>query len=235
MMLKLCLLLLFVLVGCRENLVQGLSESRAQRMYLTLARAGVDVERKLSSDGSWLLSVESGDISRSMAVLNQNYLLLPPSGEIKKSANLLSTSEERRRIQQIEVIDEIEASLLRIPGMLEVRLHLPPPQATEPIAQNIPLCASVLIFTNHEFKTPEADLKGLIAGATALSESCIKVINTSILETAHMRIEEAYAREPSVKEPFFASNRGMNNVFLALGLTSLFFGSLLIFKRVRHA
>jgi type III secretion protein J len=175
----LCLLLW----GCGVELEHGLDERQANQIAALLGEQGLSPD-KLRDEGadSWKIVVPRAELGRAYALL-ESYDL-PHRGrrgvdELLAERGLLpSAGEEHTRLEAARAA-ELERTLERVPGVVCARVHLALPDPGRLDGTPAPPRASVLLRTQGQIGIAEAQVRALVAGATAgLSRDAVEVIIT---------------------------------------------------------
>src|SRR5690606_3888992 len=141
-----------LLAACsRSTLYTDLEEQQANQVMAALLAAGVAAEKApAASKKGWEVQVEKADFSYAMQVLDANGL---PG----------SAREERARYKCGQQ-QEIEATLMRIDGVVDARVHVAIPE-DDPLGRNPrEASASVVIYElpGYELRNRETDVKVLV-------------------------------------------------------------------------
>jgi type III secretion protein J len=168
-----CLLACLVLGlnACAVPIEDGLDDAEANRVFVALDRAGIDVSKAPDPgvEGKWRLTVAESDVARSLTVLRDEGLPRHETPGVLDSIGKgsLVPSEAAEHAQLIAAIaSELERSLEGIDGILLARVHLNVPPAG-PLRDLGPArgTASVLIEHRGAIAPISADsVQRLVAG-----------------------------------------------------------------------
>ncbi len=158
-----------LLAACsRSTLYTDLEEQQANQVMAALLAAGVAAEKApAASKKGWEVQVEKADFSYAMQVLDANGL--PGSARVtlcdvfRKEGFASSALEERARYKCGQQ-QEIEATLMRIDGVVDARVHVAIPE-DDPLGRNPrEASASVVIYElpGYELRNRETDVKVLV-------------------------------------------------------------------------
>ena len=109
--------------GCREPIAHGVTEERANRARLLLARAGITASTE-QNGASWNVSVPRSDLNRAIEIITRGRILREEPQLDSAPAGLTVTGDERERAAEREQTRLLEHSLQLLPGVLEARVHL---------------------------------------------------------------------------------------------------------------
>lgn len=220
------LAVLSCLGACDVALHHDLSEPQADELTLALEVEGIAAEKR--SDGgrqSWTVRVDRADRERALRVMRdaglprraaQGFEALYPRAGLMPSAH-----EERVRLQTATA-GELERSLRRMPGVLDVRVHLVLPEAPRlgfPPSAPDPPRASVLVKARRDASLSEEDIRAIVTGAVArMSEDAVQVVVTPI-DAAQVR--DAGAPEALTRlGPWRVARGSVRSLRLSLGALS---------------
>lgn len=189
--------------SCRETIAHNLDEARANRGQLLLTRSGIRAEKVRDGTG-WGLSVPTGELLRALEIITKGRVVRDPSPESEPGSSFVSTSEERERAAERELMAALEHSLELLPGVLEARVHLRGiaqrgtvstdllarsgvvPQSAAAGAENgfrsrmqrRAGTASVLLIVDGEATLDESTVTRIVAGGSGIAPSEIATVIT---------------------------------------------------------
>ncbi len=175
------LLILTLCSGCQEQIIHDLGEHDANRVYVVLARAGISAE-KVSQAGTWSIAVSSNKVTDALTALDDSRVLVRSKAVRASGGGGLLQSREQRLLEIEESLSEtLQDTLLRIPGVLEARVHLrlEASRTIDKAARDQGKSASVLIVATRETIPSEDKVKALVAGAAAMEPSAVTVVTTT--------------------------------------------------------
>ena len=167
-----------MLCGCREKIMHNLSERDANSVLTTLSDPSIEARKEIQTDGNWVISVASSQTLRALQLVDQQRTLRPRSQASRKPVGLLASREEQLFQYERSLSEEIEETLLRIEGVLDVRLHLNLPVRDPLLGRQLEEDSggSALIIKENETQMNQAELAKLIAGAAGLDQDKVHVV-----------------------------------------------------------
>lgn len=183
---------LAVLVGCGEPLQHGLEESEANAMVVSLNNQGVEARkvRDPADDERWAVEVPSDQRVQAWSILQQEGFPRPEAGgfaDFYPGGGLIPTAKEERVVLQYATAQELQASLLRVDGIIDAHVHLVLPEqprvrlADDDVSQPR---ASVLVQWQRSEEGPPLDaeaIRQLVSGAVEnLSAESVHVVMTPV-------------------------------------------------------
>lgn len=173
-----------VLVGCASPVAGGLDDGQADRIVLTLARAGIEAQKESDSatDGKVAVTVAHDDATRALAVLADEGLPAPAAragvDALGKDELVPSVDAERAKLAAA-LSAELEKSLESIDGVLRARVHLNLPDA-DPLRDGVPPKSSAsVLLTTRPGPSPiaiDAVQKLVAAGSPSLAPQDVAVV-----------------------------------------------------------
>lgn len=182
LVLRALLVSIFVLAGCKEQIVHNLSESDANRVVTTLAQASIRSAKLKQADGQWSISVDSEQSVEALRYLGDQRLLRDGGEKPLAEASVLGSREDQRFHYERALSQEIGKTLAGIPGVLDARVHLNLPLTDPLFGQPIDSkagSASVLVVSRDGAVTRE-DIALLVAGASGVAVKQISVLITKV-------------------------------------------------------
>lgn len=146
------------LVGCKEELFAKLPEPQANEVLAALAEGKIDAAKERVDEQSWRVSVDKDRIGEALVYLRDRGLPVkqsPQMGEIFKKDGMISTPTEERARYKWALEEGIAATLRRIEGVTDARVHVAMPN-NDPLS-NRPLPPSAAVFIKHR-QTLDVDL-----------------------------------------------------------------------------
>ncbi|CAM3212605.1 type III secretion inner membrane ring lipoprotein SctJ [Pseudomonas plecoglossicida] len=140
---------LLLLVGCRVELYQGLSQKEANEMLALLATEGISASKETDKSGKTKVIVDDAKIARAIEVLKREGLPREAYSSLKdvfpKDSLISSPLEERARLNYAKA-QELSKTLSEIDGVLTARVHVVLPEEREGLGKKTsPASASVFI------------------------------------------------------------------------------------------
>jgi type III secretion protein J len=159
------------LAGCAVPIEAGLDDTEANRVFVALDRASIEVSKEPDpgAEGKWRVSVAESDVARALTVMHNEGLPRQETPGILDSVGKgsLVPSEAAEHAQLIAAIaSELERSLQGIDGILVARVHLNVPAAS-PLRDLAPPRGTASVLLEHRGAIPpiSADsVQRLVAG-----------------------------------------------------------------------
>jgi type III secretion protein J len=157
---RLCALLLCcaALVGCKEELFAKLPEAQANEVLAALAEGRIVAAKDRVDEQNWRISVDKDRVGEALVYLRDRGLpqrQSPQMGEVFKKDGMISTPTEERARYKWALEESIAATLRRIEGVTDARVHVAMPH-NDPLS-NRPLPTSAAVFVKHR-NTLDVDL-----------------------------------------------------------------------------
>lgn len=198
-----------LVVGCQEQVYHGLRERQANRLVVALEQEGVsaDKTRDASSEGTWTVTVPSGQKVRAWKLLEARGLPAPKTDgfdEFYPTGGLIPTASEERILYQYATSQELRETLLKIDPVVDAQVNLVLPEEPRVQLSNTevePPRSSVLVKyrpveTTNRDKPPVSidEIERLVAGGVER------------LERENVDVVLSAARNPvaNVEQPDFA-------------------------------
>jgi type III secretion protein J len=138
------------LTGCKDVLFAKLSEPQANEVLAALSEARIDASKERVDDLNWKLNVDTQRLGEALVYLRDRGLperLAPTMGEVFKKDGMISTPTEERARYAWALQESIAATLRRIDGVTEVRVHVAMPD-NDPLSDH-PVATSASVFVKH--------------------------------------------------------------------------------------
>jgi type III secretion protein J len=137
-----------LLAGCKETLFARLTEPQANEVVAALAEARIEVAKSRIDENTWQIEVEGGQIGQALVMLRNRGLPSQPTaslGDVFKKDGMISSPQEERARYAFALQEGISATLRRIDGVVDARVHVVIPQ-NDPLSSRVmPATASVLM------------------------------------------------------------------------------------------
>jgi type III secretion protein J len=176
--------------GCDVTLLRALSREEADDAVRVLDRSGV-VGHVVTEDGAdgagarWRLEVDSASVAAGVAALNASRNRALDARDVKDAAPVpasawIETPSEERTRHASELSARLERSLLRLPGVIEARVHITLPFGMHSLREaQTPPAASALVVRAKDSESVAAPASELIAGAVpGLSAKSVRIVET---------------------------------------------------------
>lgn len=160
------------LAACQQDLYSNLSEADANQMLATLLANGIVVEKTAKGKEGFTLVVESRDMLRAIAVLNDAGLPKNTSesiGKVFQKSGIMSSPFEERVRYIYALSEEVAHTLSKIDGVVTARVHIvlpDAPQLGQPVKPS-----SAAVFIKHQ---PGVDLDFFVPQIRRLVSSSIE-------------------------------------------------------------
>lgn len=160
-------------MGCQATLESGLDEAQADAVVVALHAQGIGAEKVAGAgnDAGFEVKVSTEDVGPALRVLREAGLPAarePGIHEVFGSGGLIPTATEERARLAMALAGELAATLERIDGVLDARVHVALPDRRLGLMDDAPQRprASVLL-KHHRGDAPyeEAAVQALVAGA----------------------------------------------------------------------
>src|SRR5580700_4711118 len=153
-----CPLVFLFLAACSLPIEAGLDDGEANRVFVALDHAGIDVSKEPdpAAEGRWRVSVSENDVARALTVMRDEGLPRRDTPGVLDSIGKgsLVPSEAAEHAQLIAAIaSELERSLQGIDGVLAARVHLNVPSAS-PLRDLAPPRGTASVLLEHRGATP---------------------------------------------------------------------------------
>lgn len=160
-------LLMFTLTACKEALHSRLSEPEANEVLAVLSEAGIAASKQRIDDSNYQVDVDGADLQRALLILRSEGLppvRHPTMGEVFKKEGLVSTANEERIRYLYALSEELAATLRKIDGVVDARVHVVIPFNDPLSTRTVPSSASVFIKhrPNVDLGTISASVKDLV-------------------------------------------------------------------------
>lgn len=157
------------LPGCRESLHHDIDERAANEVVVVLAQTGVIARKEPRAEGRWDVSVPATQHARALEVLASTGLprreiAVPEAG----GSALVPTADQESQRRARALAADLERTLLSMPGVLDVRVHLvlPAPAARFDPQAAAPPRASIVLAHRADLAAPELDaIRAIVQGA----------------------------------------------------------------------
>lgn len=168
--------------GCRDGVVHGMDESRANRVELLLDRAGIDAVKRKDGSG-WTVDVPAARYTAALELIERSRVMYrdePAPPEVGRG--ITSSADERDRARDRDTMWQLERSIERIPGVLEARAHVRGSSRARADGVVAPPSAAVLVALSPGTNLDPTIIRRLVAGGAGLALDRVEVISVSIPE-----------------------------------------------------
>lgn len=174
----LCLVLLTI-VGCREQLIQNVSEQQANRLMTRLNDKEIRSRKRRQAENLWAVEVDQGDLPAAMREMQKLRLIREASPGSSEGASVVSSRDQQRFAFERSLSAEIEQTLSSFDGVLEARTHLNLPQVDPLFGKVVPGArgsGGVFLIVEGTLKFSREDIAHLVAGAAGIKAEDISVL-----------------------------------------------------------
>lgn len=181
-----------LLGACREEVVHGIDESRANRIVAALANLEIDATKKRESDGGWTILVNQRDSSRVIRTLSERRLLPIERSPSDAGDGMLPSREGQSFRLERRMSAGIEDTLRSVRGILDARVHLNLGVQRDLFDPRLPVgdgkSGSVLLIVTPEYNVPLIDIAALVGQASGIHPKAVAVVHS--IEGATLPLQE---------------------------------------------
>jgi type III secretory pathway lipoprotein EscJ len=166
------------LAACDVTLLREVPPDQAERLLHELDRSGIVARAASETSGGTRIDVDPASVPTAVALLEQRRCELQEGAPVK-AAWLETLSAERAR-QAAALSRELESSLLRLPSVLEARVHVSMASGPASLPEaRTPAVASVLLVRTASAGSQAQTARELVAGAVpGLAPIAVRVVET---------------------------------------------------------
>ncbi len=189
-----------VLVGCKSEVYQGLTETQANAMMSVLLKNGI-VPEKASTKEGYTLSVENDKIAQTLELMREANL--PRSdyenmGQIFSAKGMISSATEEQARMTYALSQELSETFSQIDGVLTSRVHVV--LGKEDLASGKSTPASSAVFLRH---TPESQAPNLVPRIRELCANAVPGLDQANVSVMLVPVRETIsvpmAADPAVE------------------------------------
>lgn len=177
------MLLLVCSAGCKETVLHGIDESRANQLSILLDQIGI-ASSKHASGPNWDLRVARSDLGPALRAIENSRMLTRGENRHKpQESSFIPSDNQQLQAAERQLSWSIEETLERIPGVVEAKVHLwlnKPTQFGLSAQDNSARSASALLLTEPTAALNLVELKLLLAGATGAPQNAISIVTYPI-------------------------------------------------------
>lgn len=224
------ILCVFLMTGCKEQIIHNLEEVDANKMVTALHNAGIEVEKKIQPDGRWSIAVDEKSSMKALRLLEDKRVLRAPSKSSVLKGSVIASREAQKFEYERGLSQEIENTLLSLDGVLEARVHLnlpTPDPLLGKIAGNTSGTGSVLVVTNGELDLGTEHIAKLVSGASGISADKISVLASKAKSIA----EHEVVNMPLASQESASALHSKVYLVAAMGLGIFILGSFALNRR----
>ncbi len=183
--LLICLLLL--LCSCTERIVSSVNELKANKIIIALHKYGIKAE-KVKDGTNWAIEVPKAKSTRALEILALSRFL-NSEPEPETSSGFVQTKKELNHFLERKLARSIEQTLIRMPHVMEARVHINNYSKSEFGKKQEKQTASVLVVVDEEDSIKEENIKNIVSGASGLSREGVMVVAVKEQEPKSLNIE----------------------------------------------
>ncbi len=220
--------MLYGVAGCKEEILHDLDELRANRVQLALSQSGVDAYKK-RDDNSWSILVSSVESSHALQAIEGAKAMQRAETDTEFSSSFIPSREERVYSLERGVARSLERTLVRLPGVVEARVHIHSGAADtlDLIPAQEKQSASVLLLAGGPSTPSEDAVRRLVAGGAGISAERVNVVVSALPEVFAVSSPESRVLFPLLR-PFLGHKYILGFCLGASLFGAGFFGLLLI-------
>lgn len=187
------------LAGCKEVLFSRLSEAQANEVLAALSQARIGATKTRLDGELWQVDVESAEVGHALVYLRNRGLPTQPApnlGEVFKKDGLISSPMEERARYASALQEGIAATLRRIDGVADARVHVAIPQ-NDPLSNRI-VPASAAVFIKH---LPSLDIEMLTPSIKSMVMASVEGLDYRNITLVSVRADGDAPRPPAQNTP----------------------------------
>jgi type III secretion protein J len=199
-----------LLTGCKETLFAKLSEPQANEVIAALAETRIAAAKERIDDTSWQVEVDAEQLGQALLLLRHRGVPSQPAtslGDVFKKDGMISSPLEERARYAFALQESIAATLRRIDGVVDARVHVAIPHQDPLASRVVPVSASV--FVKYR---PSVDMEMLAPNIKSMVMASVEGLDFRNVSLVAFPVEKDAAPEPPVKRTGFmtaqAATRG---------------------------
>jgi len=168
---------LLMFTACSERIVHDVSEHKANKIIVALARSGIDANK--TREGSlWSIKVPGSKSTLALKFLQEARLLESEARKKQKSSSsFIQNNQERNRTLGNQIAEELENTLERFPQVVEAHVHLNIAGKKLLMAnEHKKGSASVLLVSDSPDTIQMEDIQQIVSGAAGLETLNVSVV-----------------------------------------------------------
>lgn len=182
---------LLLLCSCREKIVSSVGELKANKIIIALHKYDI-AAKKIKEGTTWSIEVSKNDSTRALQILAlSRFLTSEPEPET--SSGFVQTKKELNHFLERKLARSIEQTLIRMPHVMEARVHINNYTKSEYEKKDEKQTASVLIVVDKEDSIKEDNIKNIVSGASGLARASVMVVAVKEQEPDAIKIENVSA------------------------------------------
>lgn len=180
-------IMLLLLCSCSEKIVSNVNELRANKIIIALHKYGIKAE-KVKDGATWGIEVSKNDSTRALQIMALSRFLTQEPGP-ETSSGFVQTKKELNHFLERKIARSIEQTLIRMPHVMEARVHINNYSKSEFNKKKEKQTASVLVVIDKEDSIEEDNIKNIVSGASGLSREDVLVVAVKEQEPDAIKIE----------------------------------------------
>ena len=144
---------LLLVSGCREDLYSGLSEADANELTAVLLERNIAAHKEAAGKNGFTVTVPEEDFVNAITIAKDHALprnQFASLGSIFSGQSMISSQVEERSRLSYAISQELSATLERIDGVLDARVHVVLSEFDQMSGQTIKPSASVFVRHTHD-------------------------------------------------------------------------------------
>ena len=183
----LLLSILLLLCSCSEKIVSSVNELKANKIIIALHKYEIKAN-KVKDGANWAIEVPKSTSTRALEILAlSRFLTSEPEPET--SSGFVQTKKELNHFLERKLARSIEQTLIRMPHVMEARVHINNYSKSEFGQKQEKQTASVLVVVDKEDSIEEENIKNIVSGASGLSRDGVLVVAVKEQEPETIKIE----------------------------------------------
>lgn len=222
----LLLALVFMLAGCKVEVLTGLTEGQTNEMLALLLKRGMDAQKVSAGKAGYTLTVEETQLVQTLQILKENSLPreeFKSLGDVFQGQGMISSSSEEQARMAFALSQELSNTFGRIDGVLTARVHVV--LGVNDTVNNIVIEPSASVFLRH---TPDSPVVNLLPNIREVAAKAVAGLSYDKVSVMLVPVRETVT-VPPVQSTTIAlfTNEGFNWLLLIqIALASLFLVSL---------
>jgi type III secretion protein J len=194
----LCTAVLMLLGGCKVVLFARLSEAQANEVVAALSQAQMRATKTPVDESNWQVEVEESKAGPALVYLRNRGVPAQPApnlGEVFKKDGLISSPLEERARYAAALQEDIAATLRRIDGIADARVHVAMPH-NDPLSQRV-VPVSAAVFVKHR---PNLDIEMVTPSIKSMVMASVEGLDFRNVSLIAFRTDsEAAPPQPAVR------------------------------------
>lgn len=208
-----------MLLGCKTEVYQGLTEKQVNAMMTVLLKNGIQPQKQASKNGYALL-VDSDRVALTLELMREHNLpreTHDTMGDVFSAQGMISSATEEKARMTYALSQELAETFSSIDGVLTSRVHVV--MESQDLATGKMTPASAAVFLRH---TPESQAPNLISRIQVLTANAVPGLTQDRVSVMLVPVRE------TITTPLLDARTQQSDInkFLILGSAALFVLSL---------